>query len=109
MLMLMPNPHSGVTPRRTRFLRRPPGAAGQREAFLTDVVTVMERVVVGQSRNSQVPLGPQAVQLVPDDVLPLGQGEESLHVACGVDTHGWLNPCVPGGSARDSNCGYPNL
>lgn len=69
---------------RTRFLHRPPGTRSrerrQHEVFLTDVVTVMERAVVGQSRYSQVPLGPQAVQLVPDEELPLSQGEESLHV-----------------------------
>lgn len=91
--MLMLNLHSTATPTLKDTI--PPSTTGyeeqgerrQHEAFLTDVVTVMERVVVGQSRYSQVPLGPQAIQLVPDDELPLSQGEESLHVVCCTETY----------------------
>lgn len=49
---------------------------------LTDVVSVMQSVAVGQARYSQVSLSPQTIQNILDKVLPLCQGQENLHVVC---------------------------
>lgn len=47
---------------------------------LTDVVPVMQSAAVGQAGYSQVPLSPQTIQNILDEELPLGQGQEDLHV-----------------------------
>lgn len=54
---------------------------------LTDVVSVLQCVAVGQTGYPQVSLSPQTVQLILDYVLPLGQGQEHVHVVCHTDTY----------------------